>query len=403
MRASVGVILVAIAIGVGFVLAPRLLAPPAEQGDVGTGSPDQIEAAARFPEAGELRFSSPVAVHSCSPSDCFEPTIAIDSGSRMFITDAGGAFIATSTPLGTFIDRPMPPPQGVLAGGDGLVQRDASDRLWFSALARLSPGNATGVRLAQSTDQGLTWPTDRYIALPGRVDRQWILESSGPRVALSYNDLDAGIRVTVSEDGGASFGEPFLVARGAHIHGQGFVLGGRAIAFPYFEYSVAPRGLVLAKSVDGTTWSRHPIWTPSGGAGSFFPAMAVGSDEALHVAWLDGEASIRVGHSADGGETWRVDPPWSLTAEKAIVGPWITASQRGVSVCYMAEGGGEINTVVVRGGEAGLSRTTAIKTQPGSEFRSGRTDFAHCDELPDGRVAVTASTGATIVVASEAP
>lgn len=320
---------------------------------------------------GRLDFSAPVDVARCTGGRCFEPSVAVDPLGRVFVTDASARLHARLRPELPFVALSPPAVPGASIGGDGHVQVDPLGRLWLSSLARTRGGDdADAVWLARSDDGGLTWPLNAVHALPGRVDRQWLVFPEGELI-LTYNDLDAGIRAATSTDDGATLGEAALLAPGAHVHGQGVAARDGRVLVPYFDYGSAPAFRLAVREAGAWT-----VDTLVGPPGEFFPALAETADGFV-AAWRGAEEELLVATSSD-ARAWTAPERWSIEGERLVASPWLASGGSLAVVWPSTRGAPEVGHHAARLVDGRLFAGTAREGLVAPlDARAARTDFAH--------------------------
>ena len=353
-------------------------APPTE--------PDEPEDAT--PDA-PLAFGAPVTVIASCGLDlriCFEPSVAATTTGTLVVNSYIAPF-ARSTDGDQFLYVPGPNGAAVLgSGGDALLQADASGAMWWSVL------EASSLRVAKTTDAGLTWDLDVTVPLPSRPDRQWLTFSTD-RVLLTYQG-EAGVNAASSSDGGQTWSGPVAIEPSAHIHGLGTWCQDR-FAVPLFHDDGT---LKLAISPDSEVWELRDV---PNATGDFFPAVSC-TPGGLRVAWRAFDDTLRAADSPDLGASWMPQVQFSLPGEHLPVSPLLVQHGAATWVAYFtAAGNGTPADLHVLRLEAGqVSRGLAVaQLQTTRDNRPGNTDFPWF-VVKDGRPLVVYADGTTIKLVS---
>lgn len=406
------------------VLLAACVTPPAE--------PD----APSDPEASHLTLSTIANVPDCS-SVCYEPTVAADSGGRLFVTEVSGTAIHVSDDGGqtfTAIDPPPhPAPLTDNSRGDSLLYVDAEDRLWFVALAGEFHGGMLryrGVQVASSVDHGATWKTNVLVSRLNEptgpttfADRPWIAVGAEGTVYVTFFDaaymgspvsLYPGtytLHLARSDDGGRTFSaftEIDGIADEFHgaIGGPPVVDSTGRLAVPYLTFpSMASRdsesAMRVAMSADGgETFEHQDLLRRSGspGAGSRFPALGLGTDDTLVAAWNGLGGTLLVSTSKDHGATWSEPAVWTDANTTVTASPWVAGLADGtIAVAWFAMGTQPGTADVRLTYETETIRRTLVLANgtQGLPTFGANTDLAHFAVMPDGGVAVVWSDQAT--------
>ncbi len=193
----------------------------------------------------------------------------------------------------------------------------------FTADGKALPGTPVDVSRQPDT---FSW-LPRLAWAPDDASRLYVLWQE---IVFSGGSHGGEILLAVSEDGGLSFGSPLNLSRSRAGDGKGR-LDRATWHNGSFEIAAAPGGKVLAAwtEYDGRLWLAR-----SGDAGRSFskpllvagepparparaPAMAIGADDAVVLAWTTGDddaADIRVARSRDGGASFGAARPAAVTA-----------------------------------------------------------------------------------------
>lgn len=177
------------------------------------------------------------------------------------------------------------------------------------------PGPTAELYYKKSTDGGASWSTAQRLTWNSG-------ESIGPTISVDSNDAvhvvwaddtpgDAQVYYKRSTDGGVTWGP---AKRLTWISGWSecpaiAIDAGNTIHIAWHVYISEPFNgeIYYKKSTDGgTTWSANKRLTFNSGH-SLWPAIAVGSGNAVHVVWHDdtpGYYAIFYKGSSDGGTTW---------------------------------------------------------------------------------------------------
>lgn len=353
-----------------------------------------------------LAFRAPVDVPLECRYSCYEPSIAVDSAGRVFISDGVTADLAVSDDGGLSWRTlaPPPPPEGAFGAiqSDVLVQVAPDDRLWFSALViRQIPGIGSnileGIQVAASDDGGATWSLDVYLtpavdplAAVYVPDRQWLGFAQDGAVYLTYNQIPTGIWSARSDDGGRTWSgwtraSP-LEARGGAIGQSGPPVVGAAgrVLVPACAREGAASGVGVFASDDGGASFARVAMLPGGC--SWFPILAVAPDGRIVAAWTTG-VDVLVAWSEDEGASWTEPATWG---EPAATSPWPLPDAEGSLVVAWFERDGDAATLRVARGtlEGGpTDDVVVVDDVRGASRTPANTDYAHIARLPDGRLA----------------
>lgn len=354
--------------------------------------------------------ASVTALKGVCGGSCYEPSIATDRASRVFVTSGRGDQIGVSTDGGaTFTTIPGPPLRiGVFSArslGDALVQTAPSGRLYFSNLF------AHGVQVAWSDDAGATWGSNVFVSLArGEAvvvpDRQWLGFGAGGTVYLSYSQVPSGIYVLRSDDGGATF--PTFARAAATEERQTIgqagpvVVGPSGVVYlPYFVQTVTGRGpakVAIAVSSDGgRSFGTIDAYVSSPGEASFtgFPILSAGADGHLWAAWSSVRSGPLVTGSTDGGATWAEVINWAAPDSNGWTCPWIEGRSDHVDVLMYRPHAGVSDVVFARASLPGAATgqgiehvTLATDLHQLSTRNTCNTDYGSFATGPDGCVAV---------------
>lgn len=336
-------------------------------------------------------FAEPLRVLSqCGSimSVCFEPTVA-RSSSGLAVLEVGGNWIATQTEGVGFVERPfvggMPTSTVGRPQGDATLLTGAEGDLWFTSMV----GTPTGrqIRIARSMDGGGTWARDELVAMPGEVDRPWLVPSEP--LWITYNDLASGIRVS-RESSGGSF-DPVLVAPGVHLHGEAIVDAG-ALVVPI----VRPDGSAGVVRVTAGAVSEETVPGSAATKGTFFPDLAIREDGSLALAWLGAGGKIWMARHAD--DAWSA--PFLVGGGAVAAGPAVIPGASDDDVLYYAAKAGGIALVDARiRGNATLGVVTVADGVTSTVAdRPGGTDFVSAVRWEGGIVAVVVRADGIAVV-----
>lgn len=356
-------------------------------------------------------------------SSCSEPTVAVDAEGRAFVTTVLGDHLARSLDGGATWEAIAPPgsppdaPQK-LGSNDATVVVDGKGRLYLYALG-IAPGMPS-LLVSRSDDGGDSWAL-RRVVWPGapkglsvalQPDRPWMAFGPADDAYLMFRDAPTGLWSMRSEDAGATWAPPVLVAstptHGLINTGAPWVASDGRVLIPFFTSfpsnahplrarEGSPLGLAIS-SDRGETWTASIAFRSEDPqrAASMFPQVIEDAGGGIHLAWLSPEGTIRLASSDDGARTWA--DPVDLSAPGAAVGPWGGApATGGVDVLWFEsaeEGFSLVRAHAARpAGPEGFVRTLVATGIPfHSERMPAGTDFTHAAWLPDGcPVAVWAS------------
>ena len=240
----------------------------------------------------------------------------------------------------------------------------------------------------RSTDRGARF-SDALLVAGGRGTKP----ARGPALAVGERgvvhlawtvgeDAAADIRVASARDGGRSFDEPSVVARGpGHADAPKLALDSkRTVHLVYAESPAGPSGryhVRYTRRADGASAFATPRTISAPPAGASFPALAIDGEDRLHVIWElfpDGASRPRgLGFttSADGGSTFAVASTVPGTGD---VRDGFNGSQQGLLMRKLAVGAAGAVAVVnstFRANE--VSRVRLVRGQTsGGGGRGGR-------------------------------
>lgn len=266
-------------------------------------------------------------------------------------TEFSVTFVATAS------EERSPLPSPLIASTIRLVRSNDGGETWSNPIAvspTVSRTREGFMRSSLSPDQALT-PDDQEqmspVAAPAApstgigdqiVQGSATAMTSDGSIVVSYFDSTRDgpqqglgrVMVTISEDGGRTFGEPVRAAlfRGIGVRPGSAFFRWWGSSFP--RLAVGPKDelyvavainaglrpgddgdIVLFRSRDrGDSWSEGmPVGSELSASAEFFPAIAASPDGTLHAAWAaisDDPArvsyDIRLSKSDDQGETWQV-------------------------------------------------------------------------------------------------
>jgi hypothetical protein len=364
-------------------------------------------------------------------TDCFEPAIAVDPLGRVFTAANNHGGIGVSLDGGqTFTVTPVPPPASPLDGtgypdgaSDDVVQVAPWGTLFYTELWSDGGGIAgAGVHVASTDDAGATWKTNTFVQLrtqPGSraiiSDRQWLAFEEPETVHLIFNGLvSLLIYDMVSNDGGATFADPVIVAQPAdHSYpspeGLPFVDPDGYIVVPYWtdplppesaQVSVTAQGVGVSFSKDhGATWQASKVFKHAGTQGSSggaWPAATVLANGTWVAGWDTRDDRMWLSFSEDKGATWSAPTVFGAAITMGTSHPWLKGrSDGGLDVVWFSRN--ETGQVVRLGrlDVDGLFTTIQIDDQGG-----GNSDYPFFDHTVDGRVAVAYMRGANLLRAA---
>lgn len=261
---------------------------------------------------------------------CTEPTLASD-GAYLYATAAFHEQLFRG-----FDGRweTLPPPRTGLDEGDIFVQVDDDGRLWWSSLVLSPARHDTQVHVARSDDQGATWAVSTILpfgpadqAAGGAADRPWLAIEGDRVLAVCTCPVVGFPQMRISEDAGATFGDPVPLSGAIAGRPPTVPLGppavgpDGAIVVPFFV--AGPLSVAALRSTDrGDSWQRVTIWEPAAGlAGAAaccaFPNSA-GGPQGFLVAFALAEGDLMLARSTDGLE-WSVD---RIAASSTLPHPW---------------------------------------------------------------------------------
>lgn len=350
------------------LIVPGCLAPAAD------------EDTSPLERVGQLAFDPPVstglpALFPVSLSQ-FEPYIVVDESDRIFVAEGYGRMARSDDQGATFVPLVAPWSDPVFSRGD-VALAVGGGRLWIAKTLEAEGQENGGLKLASSTDGGLTW-TEHARVDEGSPDRPWIAWGTEGLVA-SWLDVD-------------TFN--LQVARGVlpsplgDIHMLGADAGaGNLVA--------TPRGFVLANCFeihrgldDVARWPRGEHSCESRPMLAFEP-----NSGRLDAAFFDGAGHLCVLRSMDEGATWRTvhcEPAERLAAKEKVPEAWIVAdAQQTVVGWFEREGPDRLVFHVMRITEGQYARGKVDAGQIVMEEAPAATDFPALALLHDGRIVLS--------------
>lgn len=217
------------------------------------------------------------------------------------------------------------------------------DAVHLVTYARFAFGLQGHLYYARSGDGGRTWPVLEQ-DLGGNWVQYFDLAAFGDRALISMHDSATGPHVRTSNDRGATWTSPFLVASQpglsygeSRVHGHG---NNAMVAW----LATQPGGTIWAThSADGGyTWNQSPIALDGGlplltNAPTNLVKVATGPD--IHLFWEHG-TTVAHQYSADGGITWLPQAQVVGTAPFTVTGSGnVLFLTQGSSVLRSANGG----------------------------------------------------------------
>ena len=179
--------------------------------------------------------------------------------------------------------------------------------VWFD----MTPGNAE-IFYKKSTDGGANWSQKRLTWNSSCSECPAIAVDSNNHIHVVWEDWTPGnaeIFYKKSTDGGASWSHKRLTWNSDHSCAPVIAIDTYDhIHVSWFDMTPGNAEIFYKKSTDGgTTWSHERLTWNSGQSGS--PAIAVDSNNHIHVAWADYtpgfyNTDIFYKKSTDGGANW---------------------------------------------------------------------------------------------------
>ena len=297
-----------------------------------------------------------------------EPGINIAPDGTIYVNAPAGllsdlpgspSFVYRSTDGGSTWVKTPPDLRGLFpGGGDSNIAVDpATGEIYMTDLWL---GSAT---VSFSTDRGETWTANPVEGVVVQ-DRQWISTTGGGNVYHLTHQIPAGLVVSKSVDGGATFpiqtlaatpvdqtgcicpSGPMISEGGIDLLGIGLLGLGDKIGF---VYATSVGGVGFAGSTDGGLLFTNSDVSPPSSADSTqaFPVVANAGGGHLVAVWMEivGNSSrVQFADSTDWGSTW--SPPRTLVDAGTSVYPWIAASGLKVAVSlYHTDATGTPGTV----------------------------------------------------------
>jgi hypothetical protein len=265
----------------------------------------------RFPAAGGAPRGAPVNVSRSPRVFSWLPRIALSPRDARLVfvlwqeiifsggSHGGDILFARSEDGGRTFARPLNLSNSVAGDGKGRISR----HLWHNGSLDIAVGPDGTVYAAWTEYEGALWfsrsrddgrrfsPPLRVAGSDERPARAPALAIGQDRVYLAWTvgeDRAADIRVAVSADGGASFGEPRIVAPGpGYADAPKLALDARGTLHLAYAESprgpLAPGGIRYTRSSDGARTFEPPREISAQGSG--FPALSVDADGNLYVLW----------------------------------------------------------------------------------------------------------------------
>lgn len=311
-------------------------------------------------------FGSPVVVTS---KDVSEPGIDIAPDGTIYVNGPSGILIGSAGPGPSSLFRST-------NGGASFVETSNLTRLdgpggGDSDLA-VAPDNGhlawTDLWLGSSSvasdpvDKGDTWVTNPVQGVVVQ-DRQWVAATNGGVVYHVTHQIEGGLVVSKSFDGGTTYPLHSLVATPVD---QGYCLcfPGNLIAQPGdgpLDNGVAGftddkvgliypiggggptgslQGVGFASSMDGgLTWSHSVVATPANvNRTGMFPVVASAGGSNLVATWYE-NGKVAFAKSANWGGTW--GPISYVSGSDSAVMPWVAASPTKVAIAYYGKVGSD--------------------------------------------------------------
>ena len=192
---------------------------------------------------------------------------------------------------------------------------------------------AANISSAVSTDRGDNFTLSPATAIVPADDRQWNESTGNSRVYLAYRaPIPAtGLFVARSDDNGITY--PITGVVSPSGSSPGYLDVDHASGRIYVSHQNSSALFVGSSSDNGLTWSNNTV-DNSTQHGVLFDPVKVGTDGTVYAAWSDGK-NIYLAHSSDGGATFsdkvRVN---DNTTYKTNLFPWLEAGSAG-RVCVV--------------------------------------------------------------------
>lgn len=346
-------------------------------------------------------------------------------------TDGGGSWQATALPLPDGLDRALAPDAAF--GPDGTLyvtyvnlagQGNVPDNLW----------------IARSDDGGRTLDGPDRVAGDLRFQAQVAVDGEG-RIHLTYLEATdvallqlsgpAPLVAVHSTDGGRTWTDPVTVSDPERVRVGAATpaidaSGDLVVLYQDFKDNVRdfqnlegppwpePSALVLTRSSDGGSSFAPGVELESGvvAAKRFlvflpeFPALALGADEDVYVAWSDGrhgEEDVFLRRSSDGGQTWSPavrlsDAPGSDDTAQYLPAASVAPGGRVDVLYYDRTAEREMDAVLGYSEDGGESFAQVRVSSTSFDPEIGPQTAAHLDVDYGSRLGLVSSHGAATAV-----
>jgi len=162
----------------------------------------------------------------------------------------------------------------------------------------------------KSTDGGSSWGTKRLTWTSGSSQEPAIAIDSNNNLHVVWHDLTPGNREIYykrSIDGGSTWSTKRLTWNSGNSYCPAIAIdSNNNLHVVWHDLTPGNREIYYKRSIDeGSTWSAKRLTWNSGE--SYCPAIAIDSNNNLHVVWEDstpGNSEIYYKRSMDGGSTW---------------------------------------------------------------------------------------------------
>jgi hypothetical protein len=279
-------------------------------------------------------------------------------------------------------------------------------------------GPGSQILFTRSADGGATWdnrPLTRNISnsringIGALFPRIAVTKTGKTRAYVVYDDDTDGPRQAycVRSKKSANFKRPIMLSSGSD---GGFapvvdVDSVGTVNIAWAESSNGPRQVLLIRSADqGTTFSQ-PVNVSRSSREGFDPAIAIGADDAINLAWEDtgsGTGDIFFSRSADGGASFASPRKLSAGLGEASDPEIAIDGQGRISVAWIEEqptGGTRILISRTTDGGLGFSAPLVVTSDPQAEFEyiamvaARNTTYLAFTDDDAGQVFLTQSQG----------
>lgn len=246
----------------------------------------------------------------------------------------GQSYLWRSTDSGAtwqFVDLGLPDPaasllpyRSAILGVEGDLAQDEAGRAYFVDLSMLATDG-----VAASDDSGKTWTAAQSpaVGLP-IADRPWLAALGDGHVYMSYSQIGTGVRVARSTDGGLTWLEDVAFGRWARVPVAD--VASREVIIASAEGSTM--GLFRTSDEGPMAWEFVDAPEVEREIDRISIMAAVAGARQYVLTWSEISANgsvVRVSATPDGGETWSAPMDVSAPGRTAVF-PWVDANAAGV-------------------------------------------------------------------------